>query len=111
MQAYVVLMFILVVAGTLLDVMHKKSAKYFFENARKAERARTREVGGGEKVAILTKTVAHDVLTSAELLSPRRRTAHLLTMYGFVAFVVTTVILVFSHASPEASAPGIVRCR
>jgi hypothetical protein len=108
MQAYVVLMFILVVAGTLLDVIHKKSAKYFFENAKKAEAARTREVGSGEKVAILTKTIAHDVLTSAELLSPRRRTAHLLTMYGLVTFVVTTVILVFGHASPDAAAPGTV---
>ena len=35
MQVYVVLMFILVVAGTLLDVVHKKSAKFFFENAKK----------------------------------------------------------------------------
>jgi hypothetical protein len=101
-------MFILVVAGTLLDVIHKKSAKYFFENAKKAEAARTRKVGGAEKVVILAKTVAQDVLTSAELLSPRRRTAHLLTMYGFVAFVVTTVILVFNQANPDAPAPGIV---
>ena len=107
MQTYVVLMFILVVGGTLLDVIHKKSAKYFFENAKKAEAARTREVGSGERMAILTKTIAHDVLTSAELLSPRRRTAHLLTMYGFIAWVVTTAILVFGYASPDATAPGL----
>jgi hypothetical protein len=31
MQAYVVLMVLLVIGGTLLDVVHKKSAKYFFE--------------------------------------------------------------------------------
>ena len=30
MQGYVVLMIILVVAGTLFDVIHKGSAKYFF---------------------------------------------------------------------------------
>jgi hypothetical protein len=108
MQTYVVLMFILVVAGTLLDVIHKKSARYFFENAKKAEAARTRELGGGTKSAILVKTVAHDVLTSAELLSPRRRTAHLLTMYGFIAYVVTSAILVFGYASPDTPAPGLV---
>ena len=34
MQAYVVLMFLLVVVGTILDMLHKKSAQYFFENAR-----------------------------------------------------------------------------
>ena len=108
MQAYVVLMFILVVAGTLLDVIHKKSAKYFFENAKKAEAARTRELGGGQKTAILVKTVAHDVLTSAELLSPRRRAAHLMTMYGFIAYVVTSAILVLGYASPDAAPPGLV---
>ncbi|NNF80176.1 MAG: adenylyl-sulfate reductase, partial [Rhizobiales bacterium] len=36
MQTYVVLMFLAVVGGTLFDVVHKKSAKYFFENAKKA---------------------------------------------------------------------------
>ncbi len=35
MQTYVVLMFLAVVAGTIFDVIHKKSAQYFFENARK----------------------------------------------------------------------------
>ena len=34
MQTYVVVMAILVVVGTLFDVVHKKSAKYFFENMR-----------------------------------------------------------------------------
>jgi len=34
-QGYVILMVIMVVVGTILDMMHKKSAKYFFENAEK----------------------------------------------------------------------------
>ena len=37
MQIYVIAMVILVVGGTLLDTIHKKSAKYFFENSEKAE--------------------------------------------------------------------------
>ena len=36
MQAYVILMILLVVGGTVLDMMHKQSAKYFFENSKKA---------------------------------------------------------------------------
>jgi hypothetical protein len=96
MQAYVVAMFVAVVVGTLADVIHKKSAKFFFNNAKKAEAARTREVGSGERSTILMKTVAHDVLTSAEFCNQKRRQAHLLTMYGFVAFVVTSVILIFA---------------
>ena len=53
MQGYIILMFILVVLGTVLDMMHKKSAKYFFENAEKQKKAAKRTVSGGEKVGML----------------------------------------------------------
>ena len=103
MQMYVVAMFLLVVGGTLLDVIHKKSARYFFENAKKAEKSRTRELSSGNKTSIFIKTVAEDVLISAEFCNPRRRLAHLLTMYGFIAFVVATAILIFKFpTNPDA---------
>ena len=35
MQLFVVLIFILVVLGTLFDMIHKKNVKYFFENAKR----------------------------------------------------------------------------
>ena len=38
MQGFVVLMILLIVAGTLLDIIHKKNVKYFFENAKKAKK-------------------------------------------------------------------------
>ena len=56
MQAYVVLMFLLVVGGTILDTIHKKSAKYFFQAAQKSKKNQTRSVGGGEKASIAVKT-------------------------------------------------------
>ncbi len=105
-QGYVILMVALVVLGTLIDVIHKKSAKYFFENAEKAKAAREREVGGGEMATIAIQTIAEDVLTSAEFCNPKRRIAHLLTMYGFIAFVVTTILLVFCYTTKAA--PAIV---
>ena len=37
MQTYVVIMIILVVGGTAFDVLHKFSAKYFFDNCRDAK--------------------------------------------------------------------------
>ena len=40
MQGFVVLMVLLIVAGTLLDIIHKKNVKYFFENAKKAKKMR-----------------------------------------------------------------------
>ena len=108
MQTYVVLMFLAVVGGTIYDVIHKKSAQYFFENAQKAKKSAKRTVGGGEKVSLAISTVANEVLTSSEFCNPDRRKSHLLTMYGFITFVVTTVMLIFSYPTPAEPAPWLV---
>lgn len=107
-QAYVVIMAILVVGGTILDVLHKKSAQYFFENAKNAEKARKRELSSGEKASIAVDTVTVDVLTSGEFCNMRRRISHLFMMYGFVLFLLMTVILVFGYPATEPAAPGIL---
>jgi len=99
MQGYVVLMFVLVVVGTLFDVVHKGSARYFFENSRRSKREGKRAVEGGEKISIAVKTVVVDVLASGEFCNPRRRVAHLLGMYGFVLYVLTTAVLVFNPSA------------
>ena len=36
MQGYVVAMFLMVIGGTILDMVHKRSAQYFFANSKKA---------------------------------------------------------------------------
>ncbi len=102
MQGFVVVMIVLVAVGTLFEVVHKGSARYFFANWRKSKsRAGSQPVGGGELVSIAVKTAVVDVLASGEFCNPRRRIAHLLGMYGFVLYVVATVVLVFR---PSASA-------
>jgi hypothetical protein len=94
MQAFVVLMMLLVAAGTLFDIVHKGSAKYFFSHWRKSKGSR--RVGGGELISIAAKTAVVDVLASGEFCNQKRRIAHLLTMYGFVLHVVSTVVMVFN---------------
>ena len=108
MQAYVVLMFLAVVGGTIIDVIHKKSAQYFFENAQKAQKSARRSVTGGEKVSLAVSTLANEVLTSSEFCNPDRRKSHLLTMYGFVIFIVTTVALIFGYPTPADGSPGLL---
>lgn len=108
MQAYIVLMFLLVAIGTILDMRHKKSAQYFFENSRKAKKSATRNVGTGEKGALALKTLFKEVLTSGEFANVKRRISHLLTMYGFIIFVITTVILIFAYPTRDTTAPAIV---
>lgn len=107
MQTYVVVMILLVAGGTLIDIIHKRSAKYFFDHWQKAKDEATRRVGGGEMVSLAIQTVAVDVLTSAEFCTARRRIAHLLGMYGFVAYVVATIVMVFSYPTPATPTPAI----
>ena len=95
MQGYVILMVILVAGGTILDMIHKKSAKYFFENAKKAKKNAKREVSSGESMGLAVSTLASEVLTSSEFCNPQRRMSHLLTMWGFIIFVVTTAMMIF----------------
>jgi hypothetical protein len=107
MQVYVIIMALLVAGGTLFDVVHKRSAKYFFNNWQKSKANAKRQVSGSEKASVAVKT-ALDGLTSAELgdCSTRRQLAHLLTMYGFIAYTATTAMMVFGY---QASAtPAIV---
>jgi hypothetical protein len=106
MQTYVVLMVLAVVAGVIIDVIHKKSAQYFFENAQKAQKSAKRSVSGGEKVGLAVSTLTNEVLTSSEFANPQRRMSHLLTMYGFIIFIVTTAMMIFGYATPAEAAPG-----
>ena len=108
MQGYVVLMILLVIGGTVLDMVHKQSAKYFFANSKKAQEGAKVKVGSGKKVGLAVKTVANEVLTSSEFCNKRRRLSHLMTMYGFIFFVVTTALLIFKYTGTAATAPALV---
>ena len=88
-------MIVLVAGGTLFDILHKKSAKYFFNNWGSAKSKGTRKVGGGEMASLAIQTAVVDVLASGEFCNVQRRIAHLLTMYGFLAYVITTAVMVF----------------
>jgi hypothetical protein len=104
MQIYVALMVLAVIVGTLLDMVHKGSAKYFFANARKT-RAQGKPV---DTASIAVKTLAVDVLASGEFCNPRRRIAHLLTMYGFIVYLVATAIMVYVYPTAATPAPALV---
>jgi len=106
MQGYVVLMVLLVIGGVILDMIHKGSAQYFFENAKKAKEQAKRNVSSGQKVGLAVQTLANEVLTSGEFDNQQRRISHLLIMYGFIIFVVMTAVLIFNY-TPGDQTPAI----
>ncbi len=105
MQGYIILMAVLVFLGTVLDMMHKKSAQYFFENAKKAKQGSKRTLGTGEKAGLAVATLANEVLTSGEFCRMKRRISHLLTMYGFIIFIVTTALMIFGAGTSSGTLP------
>ena len=108
MQAYVIVMIALVVGGTLFDVWHKKSAVYFFDSWRNGRDRGTRRVGGGKIAALAVRAALSEGLMSAEFGLGRRRVAHLLTMYGFLLYLATTVVMVFCYPTPDTPTPAIL---
>ena len=106
MQTYVVVMALLVVVGTIVDIVHKRSARYFFDNWRNSKKKAKQQVGRGEMISIAVQTAVVDVMTSGEFCTVRRRLAHLLGMYGFVIYVVTTAIMVFAYPTPATPTPA-----
>ena len=107
-QTYVVIMVVLVAAGTLFDIVHKGSARYFFDNWRKSKGKGQQQIGGGEWVSLAVKTALVDVLASGEFCNARRRIAHLLAMYGFLLYVITTAVMVFGYPTPAVPTPAIL---
>jgi hypothetical protein len=108
MQIYVVVMLLLVICGTLFDLAHKGSAKYFFKHRQAASFAATRAVNPGEAAGLAVQTVVVTVLAAGEFCGMWRRLTHLLTMYGFILYVVTTAVMVFAYPTAVAPGPAIV---
>ena len=53
MQSFVVLMIVLIAVGTLVDIIHKKNVKYFFENEKKAKLSATKSLSTGERISVI----------------------------------------------------------
>jgi len=106
MQWFVIVMAILVIAGTLLDIIHKKNVKYFFENAKKAKLSAKKTLSSGEKISVISKTIISDIATTSELGVGKRRAAHLLGMYGTILFWIASVIMIFCYTNPTSETPS-----
>ena len=107
MQGFVILMGMLVVLGTLLDIIHKKNVKYFFENAKKAKKSAKKILSTGEKSTVIFKTIVSDIITTSELGAGKRRAAHLLGMYGTILFWIASVIMIFCYTESYSNTPSV----
>ena len=108
MQSFVILMFVLVLGGTVYDMIEKQNATYFFRNWKKSKLGKVKEITFNQMMLIIFKTITVDVFSAAEFCSFKRRLAHLLTFYGFIGYVITTVIMVFWYLPESSKTPEII---
>jgi len=107
MQVYIVLMVLAVAVGTLVDMLHKGSAKFFLRQRAKSKAAATRQLGVVDNASLAIRTLLKEVVTSGEFCNIRRRISHLLMFYGFLMYLVSTVVLVFCYPALATPTPAI----
>ena len=101
MQGFIIAMVLLIALGTIIQMVHHKNLTYFFNNAKKAKLAATKELGIGEKTSIIAKTTVYDIGTTSELGFGKRRLAHVLGMYGTIIFWIASAMLVFCYTGAD----------
>jgi hypothetical protein len=108
MQVYIVLMILAVAAGTLFDMLHKSSARYFARQWKKSKVSATRRLSGADTASLAVRTLLKEVATSGEFCNPKRRISHLLMFYGFLTYLVTTIVMVFGYPPESPPAPAVL---
>ncbi len=90
-------MILAVVIGTLFDMLHKHSARFFLRQRKKSKAAAKRPLGVVDTASLAARTIAVEIVTSGEFQNAKRRIYHLLMFYGFLTYLVTTVAMIFGY--------------
>ena len=107
MQGYIVLMVLAVAIGTLFDLVHEKKIKFFMQERKRAKAAAKRQLGAADMATIAVRTLVHDIATFGEFCNSRRRISHALMFYGFVLYLITTVVMAFIYPT-DTHAPVVL---
>lgn len=96
-QGYLVLMVLAVAMGTVFDLLHEDKLKFFMQKKKRAKAAAKQQLSAAELAVIATRTLVHDIATFGEFCNRQRRISHALMFYGFVLYLITTIVMVFVY--------------
>jgi len=97
LQGYIVLMALAVAIGTAFDLLHEKKLQFFMQDRKRAKAAATQQLSAGDMAGIVTRTLVYDIATFGEFCNRYRRISHALMFYGFVLYLITTMVMVFIY--------------
>ena len=105
MQGYIVLMVLAVAIGTAFDLLRDNKLTFFLQERQRTKAAAKRPLGGADIASIAARTLAHDIATFGDFCNRQRSISHVLMFYGFVTYLVTSVVMVFGYpADPRPPA-------
>jgi hypothetical protein len=107
LRGYIILMVLAVALGTLYDLLHDRKARFFFQERQQSKAAATRQLGAGEWMLLTLRTLLIDIATFGEFCNRSRRISHCLMFYGFVLYLITTVVMVFAYPA-TVTTPAIL---
>ncbi len=107
LQVYIVLMALAVAIGTLFDLLHGKKIKFFLQERKRTKAAAKRQLGAADMAAIAVQTLVHDIATFGEFCNSHRRISHVLMFYGFVLYLMMTIVMVFIYPT-DTYAPAVL---
>jgi hypothetical protein len=108
MQIYIALMIVAVVIGTVLDMLHKNSARFFSRKSKETKLSATKKLSGADKASLAVKTLAIDVATAGEFCNQQRRISHVLMFYGFLFYLFTTIVMIFGYPTHATPTPTVI---
>jgi len=97
LQGYIVLMALAVAIGTAYDFLREKKLKFFVQERQRQKVAATQQLSAVDLAAIATRTLVNDIATFGEFCNTQRRISHVLMFYGFVLYLITTIVMVFIY--------------
>lgn len=105
LQFYIVLMALAVAIGTLFDLVHEKKIKFFMQERKRTKAAAKRQLGAADMTALAIRSLAQDIATFGEFCNTQRRISHILMFYGFVTYLITTIVMVFIYPAGTYAPP------
>lgn len=106
LQGYIVLMALAVAIGTAFDLFHGKKIEFFLQDRQRAKAAAKRQLSSVDMAAIASRTLVNDIATFGEFCNSHRRISHALMFYGFVLYLITTIVMVFVYPT-DTRTPAI----
>jgi hypothetical protein len=101
MQIYMGLMVCAVIIGTLRDLYRGRKLRFFVKRRFETRERQNRSLTAGEKMGVVAKAIVINVATSAEFQNKSRRTTHLLGLYGFVIYLISSLLMVLIYPSSK----------